>query len=69
MDDKTLKELVDRKHQLEAEITELINAFEGEFAVEVAKINLTKEFVIVTGGKCIHKQIKVETEIIVPCNQ
>lgn len=65
MEGKTLKELVYRKHQLEAEITELIDALEGAFAVKVTDVNVTRECVIVAGTK-IQKPIKVEIEIVVP---
>lgn len=66
MNDKTLKELVYRKHQLEAEITELIDAFEGEFAVEIEDISIQRDCVMNAGGQCVNKKISVETKVVLP---
>lgn len=58
--------MVDRKHQLEAEITELIDAFEGKFAVEIEDISIQRDCVMNAGGQCVNKKISVETKIVVP---
>lgn len=56
MDDKTLKELTYQKRQLEAEITELIDAFEGEFAVEIEDISIQRDCVMNAEGQCVNKK-------------
>lgn len=66
MDDKTLKELTYQKRQLEAEITELIDAFEGEFAVQIEDISIQRDCVMNAGGQCVNKKISVETKVVLP---
>lgn len=66
MEGKTLKELVYRKHQLEAEITEPIDALEGAFAVQIEDISIQRDCVMNAWGQCVNKKISVETKVVLP---